>query len=147
MLQLEHAERLVTGFNRPNVYLEVLNASDVKAKLHLTREFLANTEGAGIIYAGTRRDTEEVADFVRQVCKLPAAPYHAGLDNEIRADTQDRFLAGDLPLVVATNAFGMGIDRPDVRYVLHYTMPGTLEAYYQEAGQRWARWAACTARR
>src|SRR4029079_616391 len=61
--------------------------------------------------------------------------YHAGLDNETRAETQDRFLAGDLPLVVATHAFGMGIERRAVRYVLHYTMPGTLEAYYQEAGR------------
>lgn len=141
LLELQNAERLVTGFNRPNLYLEVLYAPDVKTKLALTREFLSNIEGAGIIYAGTRRDTEEVADFVRQICRdgvgrhLPAAHYHAGVDNETRHDVQDKFLAGDLPLVVATNAFGMGIDRPDVRFVLHYTMPGTLEAYYQEAGR------------
>lgn len=135
LLQLEHAERVVTGFNRPNLYLEVLNAPDVKTKLALTREFLSNAQGAGIIYAGTRRDAEEVADFARQVCNLQAAHYHAGVENDTRAETQDKFLAGDLSLVVATNAFGMGIDRPDVRYVLHYTMPGTLEAYYQEAGR------------
>ncbi len=135
MLGLAHAEKLVTGFNRENLYLEVLNAPDVKAKLTLTREFLSNVEGAGIIYAGTRRDTEEVADFVRQVCKLPAQHYHAGLENDTRTAIQDTFMAGDLPLVIATNAFGMGIDRPDVRFVLHYTMPGTLEAYYQEAGR------------
>ncbi len=141
MLGLEHAEKLVTGFNRENLYLEVLNAPDVKTKLQLTREFLSNVQGAssakggGIIYAGTRRDAEEVAEFVRQVCKLPAQHYHAGLENDTRAAIQDTFMAGDLPLVVATNAFGMGIDRPDVRFVLHYTMPGTLEAYYQEAGR------------
>ncbi len=135
MLGIERAEKLVTGFNRENLYLEVLNAPDVKAKLRLTREFLSNVEGAGIIYAGTRRDTEEVADFVRQVCNLPAEHYHAGLENDTRAAIQDTFMAGDLPLVVATNAFGMGIDRPDVRFVLHYTMPGTVEAYYQEAGR------------
>lgn len=135
LLQLENAERLVTGFNRPNIYLEVLNAPDVKTKYALTQEFLSHAEGAGIIYAGTRRDAEEVAEFVREVCKLPAAHYHAGVDNDTRAGVQDKFLAGDLPIVVATNAFGMGIDRPDVRFVLHYTMPGTLEAYYQEAGR------------
>ncbi|MCC7163749.1 MAG: RecQ family ATP-dependent DNA helicase [Anaerolineae bacterium] len=135
LLEMEHAARLVTGFNRPNLYLQVLNAADARAKLRQTREFLAEQRGAGIIYAGTRRDAEEVAEFVREVCKLPAAHYHAGLDNELRAATQDKFLAGDLSLVVATNAFGMGIDRPDVRFVLHYTMPGTLEAYYQEAGR------------
>jgi ATP-dependent DNA helicase RecQ len=141
MLGLARAEKLVTGFNRENLYLEVLNAPDVKTKLRLTREFLSNVQGAssgkggGIIYVGTRRDAEEVADFVRQVCNLPAAHYHAGLENDTRAAIQDTFMAGDLPLVVATNAFGMGIDRPDVRFVLHYTMPGTLEAYYQEAGR------------
>lgn len=135
MLGIERAQKLVTGFNRENLYLEVLYAPDVKTKLRLTREFLSNVEGAGIIYAGTRRDTEEVADFVRQVCNLPAEHYHAGLENDTRAAIQDTFMAGDLPLVVATNAFGMGIDRPDVRFVLHYTMPGTLEAYYQEAGR------------
>lgn len=135
MLNLTRAEKLVTGFNRENLYLQVLNAPDVKAKLAHTREFLSAVQGAGIIYAGTRRDTEEVAEFVRQVCNLPAAHYHAGLDNDKRSAIQDSFMAGDLPLVVATNAFGMGIDRPDVRFVLHYTMPGTLEAYYQEAGR------------
>ncbi|MDL1896018.1 RecQ family ATP-dependent DNA helicase [Anaerolineae bacterium CFX7] len=135
MLGIARAEKLVTGFNRENLYLEVLYAPDVKTKLKLTREFLANVQGAGIIYAGTRRDTEEVADFVRQICNLPAAHYHAGLESDTRAAIQDTFMAGDLPLVVATNAFGMGIDRPDVRFVLHYTMPGTLEAYYQEAGR------------
>lgn len=135
MLGLERAEKLVTGFNRENLYLEVLYASDVKTKLRLTREFLSSVQGAGIVYAGTRRDTEEVSDFVRQVCNLPAQHYHAGLENDTRAAIQDTFMAGDLPLVVATNAFGMGIDRPDVRFVLHYTMPGTLEAYYQEAGR------------
>ncbi len=135
LLGLDDAERIVTGFNRPNLYLEVLNAPDVKTKLALTKQYLSNIEGAGIIYTGTRRDTEEVADFVRQVGQLDAAPYHAGLDNETRHAVQDAFLAGDTPIVVATNAFGMGIDRPDVRFVLHYTMPGTLEAYYQEAGR------------
>ncbi len=135
LLGLPGAERIVTGFNRPNLTLEVFSAPDVTAKLNLVRDFVTAAEGAGIIYAGTRRDAEEVADFVRDVAGLQARHYHGALDDETRAEVQDAFMAGDLPVVVATNAFGMGIDRPDVRFVLHYTMPGTIEAYYQEAGR------------
>ncbi|MGB8644287.1 MAG: RecQ family ATP-dependent DNA helicase, partial [Anaerolineae bacterium] len=135
LLGLPRAERLVTGFNRENLKLEVLSAPDVKAKLRFVREILASREGATIIYAGTRHDVEEVAEFVTQVVGLNAVFYHAGLDADTRTAIQDQFLAGDVPVIVATNAFGMGIDRPDVRLVLHYTMPGTLEAYYQEAGR------------
>ncbi len=135
LLGLPRAERLVTGFNRPNLTFEVFSTPDPKAKLGLVRDFIAQAEGAGIIYTGTRRDAEDVAEFVRAVCGLDARHYHGALDAAARAETQDAFMAGDLPLVVATNAFGMGIDRPDVRFVLHYAMPGTLEAYYQEAGR------------
>ena len=135
LLGLPHAERIVTGFNRPNLALEVFSAPDVKAKLDRVRDLLTAADGAGIIYTGTRRDAEEVAEFVREVVGVEARHYHGALDPDVRAVTQDAFLAGDLPLVVATNAFGMGIDRPDVRLVLHYTLPGTLEAYYQEAGR------------
>jgi ATP-dependent DNA helicase RecQ len=136
MLGLEHAERIVTGFNRPNLTLEVFSTPDVKAKLNFLRDFLVQTEGGGIIYTGTRRDAEEVADFVREVARVEVAFYHGSLDAETRTRVQDAFMAGDLPIVVATNAFGMGIDRPDVRFVLHYAVSGTLEAYYQEAGRR-----------
>ncbi len=129
------AERVVTGFNRPNLTLEVLYAPDVNAKLRQLTALLKESPGAGIIYTGTRRDAEEVAEFVREVAGLEAQHYHAGLEAATRSRVQDAFLAGDLPVVVATNAFGMGIDRPDVRFVLHYSMPGTLEAYYQEAGR------------
>ncbi len=135
LLDLPNAERVVTGFNRPNLTFEVLSAPDVSAKLKLVRDFLTSVEGAGIIYVGTRRDAEEVAEFAREMVGVDARHYHGMLDPAARAETQDAFMAGDLPLVVATNAFGMGIDRPDVRFVLHYTMPGTLEAYYQEAGR------------
>ena len=135
MLGLEQAERIITGFNRPNLTLEVFSTPDVKAKLNFLRDFLAQVDGAGIIYTGTRRDAEEVADFVREVACIEVAPYHGSLDAEVRTRVQDAFMAGDLPIVVATNAFGMGIDRPDVRFVLHYAVPGTLEAYYQEAGR------------
>ena len=135
LLGLPNAERLVTGFNRPNLFFEVRPAPDLSTKLRVLRDFLREETGAGIIYAGTRRDAEEVAEFVSSVVGLTARHYHAGLDKAARAKVQDEFLAGDVPIIVATNAFGMGIDRPDVRFVLHFTMPGTLEAYYQEAGR------------
>ena len=140
LLGLDRAERFITGFNRPNLTLEVFSTPDVKAKLNFLQDFLVQVEGAssasgGIIYTGTRRDAEEVTDFVREVAHVAVAYYHGSLDTETRTRVQDAFMAGDLPIVVATNAFGMGIDRPDVRFVLHYTVPGTLEAYYQEAGR------------
>ncbi len=133
-LGLSRAEKIVTGFNRPNLTFEVFSTPTPNAKLNLVRDFLKTAEGAGIIYVGTRRDAEEVAAFIGNL-GLPVQHYHAGLDNDPRSQIQDSFLAGDLPLIVATNAFGLGIDRPDVRFVLHYSMPGTLEAYYQEAGR------------
>ncbi len=135
LLGLARAERIITGFNRPNLTFEVFSTPNTKDKLSFIRDLLKNVEGAGIIYTGTRRDAEEVAEFAHDVCGLNARHYHGALDAATRTQTQDSFMAGDLPLVVATNAFGMGIDRPDVRFVLHYSLPGTLEAYYQEAGR------------
>src|SRR5438105_775862 len=135
LLEIPSAELLVTGFNRPNLCFEVVAAPDARAKARLVLDFLAQSDGAGIIYTGTRRDAEEVAAFVRQNAGVEAQHYHGSLDPATRAQVQDAFMSGDLPVVVATNAFGMGIDRPDVRFVLHYTMPATLEAYYQVAGR------------
>jgi superfamily II DNA helicase RecQ len=127
--------RIITGFNRPNLALEVFYTPDLSNKLKLLTEFLKSAEGAGIIYAGTRRDTEEVAAFIDETLEITVRYYHAGLETETRNEIQDAFISGDLPLIVATNAFGMGIDRPDVRFVLHYSIPGSMEAYYQEAGR------------
>jgi len=134
-LGLDDAGRVVTGFNRPNLTLEVRYTPGPADKLRALQELLREADGAGIIYVGTRRDAEEVADFARQVLGINARYYHAGLETEARTAVQDAFMAGDLPLVVATNAFGMGIDRADLRFVIHYALPGTLEAYYQEAGR------------
>jgi len=136
LLSLPSACRIVTGFNRPNLTFEVRYAASLPAKLQAVRELIANSEdGATIVYVGTRRDAEEMAEFLRQVARVPAEHYHAGLEAGERSRIQEAFLGGDLPVVVATNAFGMGIDRPDVRQVVHYAMPGSLEAYYQEAGR------------
>ncbi|MEJ2709205.1 MAG: RecQ family ATP-dependent DNA helicase [Anaerolineales bacterium] len=135
LLRLSQAKRLITGFNRPNLSLEVFSTPNERAKLSLLSDFLTAAEGAGIVYAGTRRAVEEIAEFISQVVGILARPYHAGMEADERYNVQEAFMAGDLPLVVATNAFGMGIDRPDVRFVLHYSVPGSLEAYYQEAGR------------
>ena len=135
-LGMPEAQRFINGFNRSNLYFEVLPAASNTDKLKRVREYMREhgNEG-GIIYAGTRANAEEVAAFVRDTCGLKAQHYHGAMEANARAQVQDLFMAGDLPIVVATNAFGMGIDRPDVRFVLHHTMPGSLEAYYQEAGR------------
>jgi ATP-dependent DNA helicase RecQ len=137
----EATTRIVTGFNRPNLMLEVKYTADTETKFRALNEMLrvselnSDTQGSSIIYTGTRRDAEEVAEFVRVICKLQAEYYHAGLIPEDRTQIQERFISGTTPVIVATNAFGMGIDRADVRRVIHYSVPGSLEAYYQEAGR------------
>jgi ATP-dependent DNA helicase RecQ len=147
----ESTKRIVTGFNRPNLTLEVKYTANTEAKFRALSEMLCKSDwqhrtcgsvqvsdlqqGATLIYTGTRRDAEEVAEFVRVVCKQQAEHYHAGLLPEDRTRIQERFINGAIPVIVATNAFGMGIDRADVRQVIHYSVPGSLEAYYQEAGR------------
>ncbi|MDP3186771.1 MAG: ATP-dependent DNA helicase RecQ, partial [Anaerolineales bacterium] len=132
----DSSTRIVTGFNRPNISLNVLSTFKLPAKLRSLNELLSPREsGSVIVYTGTRRDAEEVAEFAREVVKVPAEFYHAGLPAEERTRIQDNFISGKLNLVAATNAFGMGIDRADVRQVIHYSVPGSLEAYYQEAGR------------
>ncbi len=135
LLGIPSAERIITGFNRPNLFFQVRYASDVNGKLHVLKELLADADGGVIVYVGTRRDSEEVADFARTVAGADARHYHGGMDADVRTRIQNEFLTGGLPVIVATNAFGMGVDRPDVRLVAHYTVPSTLEAYYQEAGR------------
>ncbi len=144
LLGLGDSTRIVTGFNRPNLTLDVRYASGLPSKLRALTKLLsprsancqfAPQDGAVIVYTGTRRDAEEVAEFAREVVKVPAEFYHAGLPAEERTRIQDNFIRGKLNLIAATNAFGMGIDRADVRQVIHYSVPGSLEAYYQEAGR------------
>jgi ATP-dependent DNA helicase RecQ len=135
LLGLSNAEKIVTGFNRPNLFFEVRYTTVARAKLQALSELLTTQVGSAIIYAGTRRDAEDVADFIRQVLHLKAEHYHAGLETSERTRVQDDYMSGRLPIVVATNAFGMGVDRQDVRLVIHLALPGSLEAYYQEAGR------------
>ncbi len=135
-LGLSNPHKIVTGFNRPNLSLEVQYFTSLPQKLSALNKLLpAQKSGAAIVYTGTRQETEQVADFINRVVGRKACYYHAGLPNDERTRIQNSFIGGELSFVVATNAFGMGIDRPDVRQVIHFSIPGSLEAYYQEAGR------------
>ena len=130
----EDMQVISTGVFRENLRLEVVRVHGDEAKLaHLAR-LLAGIEGTGIIYTSTVRDCETVTDHLEGL-GFAVARYNGRLGGKERHRNQDRFMAGELKAVVATNAFGMGIDKPDIRFVIHYSMPGTLEAYYQEAGR------------
>jgi len=121
--------------DRPNLRWQVRHTPTEEAKLAAVAELLRPlTEGSAIVYCGTRQDTQDVAAFVHSR-GLGCQHYHAGLTSEQRTRVQERFMGDELPVVAATNAFGMGIDKEDIRVVVHHRMPGTLEAYYQEAGR------------
>jgi ATP-dependent DNA helicase RecQ len=132
LLGLEQPQVLVAGFDRPNIYLRVErveNEEEKDARLpHLVRGRRA------LVYAATRKSAEAAAS-VLNASGVKASAYHAGLKEDVRTRVQDTFARGALPVVCATNAFGMGIDRPDVDAVVHYAIPGSLEAYYQEIGR------------
>lgn len=132
-LKLIDPEKFVSGFARPNLELRVINAEkDVEKYGHLGR--LIESQRKGIIYCATRKRVEKVAEILRTWdCSMVA--YHAGLSDDERKKAQTKFIQGDIDVAVATNAFGMGIDRADLRFVAHFEMPGSLEAYYQEVGR------------
>ena len=121
-----------SSFNRPNLYYEVRDKVNVKKEMI---RFIKENEGkSGIIYCLSRKKTEEIAEFLN-VNGIKALPYHAGMDAATRAKNQDMFLMEEVDVIVATIAFGMGIDKPDVRFVIHYDIPKSLEGYYQETGR------------
>ncbi|HEV2704711.1 MAG TPA: RecQ family ATP-dependent DNA helicase [Pyrinomonadaceae bacterium] len=123
-----------TGIYRPNLRYEVLRVTNETEKREHLARLLGETEGTGIVYAATVKTVEAVYETLR-AAGFDAARYHGKLAPRERRETQERFMAGDVRVIVATNAFGMGIDKPDIRFVIHYQMPGTLEAYYQESGR------------
>ena len=131
-LNMEDADVFKSSFNRTNLYYEVRPKVQVKKQLI---KFIKDHKGkSGIIYCLSRKKVEEIAEFLR-VNDVNAAPYHAGLDSAVRMQNQDGFLNEDIDVIVATIAFGMGIDKPDVRFVIHYDTPKSLEGYYQETGR------------
>ena len=131
-LQMESADIFKSSFNRENLYYEIRPKEQTKKQL-IT--FIKKHLGkSGIIYCLSRKKVEEIAEFLK-VNDIKAAPYHAGLDGAIRMKNQDDFLNEEVDVIVATIAFGMGIDKPDVRFVIHYDTPKSLEGYYQETGR------------
>ncbi|MDR2970555.1 MAG: DNA helicase RecQ [Bacteroidales bacterium] len=132
-LGIEKAELFKVSFNRPNLYYEIREKTKEIDKEIV--KFVKNHSGkSGIIYCLSRRKVEELAEFLR-ANQIRALPYHAGLESQERVNNQDAFLMEDVEIICATIAFGMGIDKPDVRFVLHYDMPKSLEGYYQETGR------------
>lgn len=121
-----------SSFNRPNLYYEIRDKSDPKREII---KFIKQNPGkSGIIYCLSRKKVEELAELLN-VNGIKALPYHAGLDAKTRAENQDKFLMEEVDVIVATIAFGMGIDKPDVRFVIHYDIPKSIEGYYQETGR------------
>lgn len=121
-----------SSFNRPNLYYEVKDKID--ADKDIVRYIRQNPGKSGIVYCLSRRKVEEMAQFL-QINGIRALPYHAGLEAKVRAENQDKFLMEDVDVIVATIAFGMGIDKPDIRFVIHYDIPKSVESYYQETGR------------
>lgn len=134
-LDLHDPALFVTGFDRPNLTYAAAEARKENDKLTTLARILKNNPGPSIVYASSRARCESVAAFLRHELKRDAVVYHAGLSRDERNESQERFMRGQAEVVVATNAFGMGVDKSDIRSVVHYNMPGTLEAYYQEAGR------------
>jgi len=130
-LGLDNPYSIITGFNRPNLFFEVKNA---RQKYEALIEYISDNNNSGIIYCSSRKTVEQVAGKLR-ADGFRAAGYHAGMEDGERSRTQDDFLYDRIRLIVATNAFGLGIDKSDVRFVIHYNMPKNIESYYQEAGR------------
>jgi ATP-dependent DNA helicase RecQ len=132
LLGISTENTFVTGFDRPNLTFKVIKGEN---KRDFIEEYLSvNQDDAGIIYAATRKEVEALYNFLNDR-GYSVGKYHAGLDHEERKKTQESFIYDDLKVIVATNAFGMGIDKSNVRYVIHHNMPKNIEAYYQEAGR------------
>jgi RecQ family ATP-dependent DNA helicase len=135
-LGLREPVRITTGFERSNLSYDVVPVRSARSKREATLALLSEPEALpAIVYAGTRKKTEETASWLARELGHPVPAYHAGMEREPRAEAQRLFMSGAAPVVVATNAFGMGIDKADVRTVIHEAVPSSLEAYYQEAGR------------
>ena len=132
-LKIPNAKKFKSSFNRPNLYYEV-RVKDENINYDLLKFIKKNEGKSGIIYCLSRKKVDEISEFLR-LNNINSMPYHAGLEKKIRNQNQDLFLMQDIDVIVATIAFGMGIDKPDIRYVIHYDIPKSLEGYYQETGR------------
>lgn len=134
-LGLRSPDIYISSFNRPNLYYEVLPKLKKEQTVKSIVRFISQNKGkSGIIYTLNRKTTEELAELL-VANNIKAVAYHAGLDAKVRSDRQDQFLNEDVQVIVATIAFGMGIDKPDIRFVIHYNIPKSIENYYQETGR------------
>lgn len=134
-LEVENANEFITSFNRTNLYYEIRPKKDKQETIKQIVHIIKSTGGqSGIVYVQSRKSTEELAEILR-INGVNAAPYHAGMDAKSRAKVQDDFLMEEVDVICATIAFGMGIDKPDVRFVIHYDIPKSIENYYQETGR------------
>ena len=134
-LELREANVFISSFNRSNLYYEVLpKIKKAQTDENIVRLIKRMKEKSGIIYTLNRKTTEELADLLK-ANGIKAVAYHAGLDSKLRAERQDQFLGEDVQVICATIAFGMGIDKPDIRFVIHYNIPKSIENYYQETGR------------
>jgi ATP-dependent DNA helicase RecQ len=133
-LGLKTPQTFVSGFDRPNLSIEVVHTQREREKITNIKRLAKSRDGSGIIYASTRKAVEQVGSSLQEL-GLSVATYHAGMSDGQRIKAQEDFMTGRKQMIVATNAFGMGIDKPDIRFVAHYQMPGSIEAYYQEIGR------------
>ena len=134
-LNLRDPKIFISSFNRPNLYYEIIPKINKDDTLKNMAKFIVqNKSKSGIIYTTNRKTTEELADMLT-ANGIKAVAYHAGFDSKLRSDRQDQFMNEDVQVIVATIAFGMGIDKPDIRYVIHYNIPKSIENYYQETGR------------
>lgn len=133
-LALNNPSLVVTGFARPNLQFGVINTQDSRKPQFVLDAINSVPDGTGIIYVGTRSRADELLQVLLGN-NIEAVSYHAGMEAEDRKWVQENFMKGKAKVIVATNAFGLGIDKRDIRFVIHYDMPGTIEAYYQEAGR------------
>jgi len=132
-LKIDNGKVYKSSFNRPNLYYEIRSKSN-ETNLDLIKFINSNKNKSGIIYCLSRKQVEELSELLN-INRIKSLPYHAGLDKKIRDKNQDKFLKDECDVIVATIAFGMGIDKPDVRFVIHYDIPKSIEGYYQETGR------------
>lgn len=135
ILQLHEPATFVTGFARTNLKLIVESPHGNVEKDQKLIDFLKSRSGCGIIYASTRKNCEHLVELLQDETARRLAFYHGGMPQDARRAVQEKFMSSETEIIVATNAFGMGIDKSDLRFVVHYNLPGSLEAYYQEAGR------------